>query len=289
MHVEEDLYSPKITLGNSPSVEILLHVFPSASGRIASTQAYAAAMEWLATHNVPSVTLFQRLTGVKVDPVSGSDGSAFDVTLSYSKYKTKTTIFSMDTGGETAKRYYGIVKDSAGKADLSNTAPDFQGGINFQNGEFQGIDVPVPGVSFSISTAFPWTFLTPEWVNILTLYRGCVNDSAFLFWATGEVMFVSANITQEEEITEKGKRRFFWRATFNFKVSPNITGLTNNNSLAAIDKSGWEAYWVYCASTPDPAAKRVIQRPIAHYSVEVASRVDFSALSIPDFRTQAQG
>lgn len=289
IHVDEDLYSPKITYGQNPTVDITLHVYADGNILITSVMAYTFAMQWLVTHIVPVVTNFQRLTGVKVDPVSGGNGSDFEVSLSFSKYKTKTIDFTMDTNGETAKRYYGIVNDSGGKADGSNTPPNFYGGINFQNGEFQGMDIPVPGASFSITACFMWGFLTNEFVQILTLYRGCVNESAFLFWGAKEVMFLGASVKLEEEITLKGKRQFFWRITFNFKCSPNVTDLTNNGTLAAIDKAGWEAYWVYCAARSDPEAQRVIQQPIAHYSVEVATPVNFNALSIPDFRTQFQG
>lgn len=314
MHVEEDLYSPKLTYGQNPSVEILLHIFPPPGSRLDGTQAYGYAMEWLATHekSVPKVTKFQRLTGVKTDPVAGSDGASFDVTLSFSKFKSKITTFHMDTNGETAKRTFGLTVAAAGRlatfsreiednprtkvfetgtelVTIPAAIPDFFGGINFQNGEFQGIDIPVPGASFSITAVYPFTFLTQEWTNVLTLYRGCTNNADFLFWAAGEVMFTGASIDMEEDLTLKGERRFLWRVTFQFKASPNVTGLTNNGTLLPISKRGWDTYWVYSVSKPDPASQRVVQQPVAHYSVQVCPSVDFSALSIPDFRLQEQG
>ncbi|MDO4424149.1 MAG: hypothetical protein Q4D17_00055 [Planctomycetia bacterium] len=288
IHVEEDLYSPKITQGESPSVEVKLRVFADPGQRVSALEARVYAMEWLAKNPAPVVTGFQRLTSVQIDPISGSDGNSFEVTLSFTKWKTKRTIFSMDTGGETAKRYYGQTTAAAGRLE-TDTPPNFYGGINFQNGEFQGMDIPVPGAKFSISTAYPFDFLTDEYAHILTLYRGCVNDEHFIFWDRGEVLFLGASIQMEEETTAKGQARFFWRVTFNFQASPNVTGLTNNGTLQPISKKGWEAYWVYSAAKPDPAAQRIVQYPVAHYAVQVATPVSFAALSIPDFRLQIQG
>lgn len=288
MNVEEDLYSPIISEGESPTVEIKVHVFPEPGKKLLPIQARTYALEWLARHPAPIVTGFQRLVSIKTDPQSGSDGNAFTVSFSYAKWKAKTTTFSMDTGGETAKRYYGTTVAAAGRPESPEVVPEFYGGINFQNGEFQGIDIPVPGAKFTITACFPWSFLTAEYVRILTLFRGCVNNSPFLFYNAGEVLFLGSSIAMEEEVSTRGQRQFYWRITFNFQASPNIDGVTNNGTLEPISKGGWEAYWVYCAAKPDPVAQRTIQYPVAHYSVQVAEPVNFAALSIPDFTQQEQ-
>ena len=287
--VEEVLHSPKKSYGQNPSIETTVRVFAEPGDRLGDTKAFKYAMEWLAKNPVETITSMQRLTGVTIDPVSEGDGNVYEVKFTHSKWQTKLTIFKMDTTGETAKRYFGLTVDSGGTSDGKILPPDFQGGINFQNGEFQGIDIPVPGASFSISACFPWPFMTGAYANILTLYRGCVNQEDFLFWSAGEVLFLGAQIDMDQEINEVGQQKFFWRITFNFKVSPNVTGLTNNGTLESIDKNGWDAYWVYCISQPDTTAQRVIQRPVAHYSVQVSAPVSFAALCIPDFRLQIQG
>ncbi|MDO4629836.1 MAG: hypothetical protein Q4C70_11690, partial [Planctomycetia bacterium] len=287
--VEEDLYSPKKVYGESPSIETKLRIFVEPGGELDSTRAFELAMEWLKKNPVEKITSFQRLTGVQVAAVEGSDGTVFDVTLSHTKWRRKTTIFQMDTGGETARRYFGIPVSAAGRIEKPGIYPNFYGGIAFQGGEFQGIDIPVPGCTFSITACYPWEFMTAEWMNILTLYRGCSNAGQFYYWATDEVRFEGASIQMEEEINPKGQRVFFWRITFNFKASPTMTGLTNNGTLGPIDKAGFDAYWIYTVATAQPEGQGIVQKPIAHYTVKVAESVDFSALCIPDFRLQAEG
>lgn len=287
--VEEVLHSPKITMGQNPSIETTVRVFAGPGERLGETRAFQYAMEWLAKNPVQRITALQRLTNVSVDPIKESDGNCFEVKFTHSKWHTKLTIFRMDTTGETAKRYFGTTKASGGTYDGSIQAPNFQGGVNFQNSAFQGIDIPVPGASFSIQAGFPWAFMTAEFAKTLTLYRGCVNSGDFLFYAAGEVLFLGAQIDQQTEVNEKGQQVFYWQITFNFKASPNVTGLTNNNTLSSIDKKGWEAYWIYTVAKPDPTSQRVIQVPVAHYAVEVCPPVDFASLCIPDFRYQIQG
>ena len=289
IYVEEILHSPKLTYGQTPSIETTVRVFSDSSADLSTTLAFKYAMEWLAKHPVEKITELQRLTNVSVDPVKESDGKTYEVKFTHSKWHTKLTIFRMDTGGETAKRVFGVTKASGGTYDGSIQAPDFQGGVSFQNGEFQGIDVPVPGASFSITACYPWLFMTGDYANILTLYRGCVNSSDFLFYAAGEVLFLGAQIEMMPEVNEKGQQIFYWQVTFNFKASPNVVGLTNNNTLESINKRGWEAYWIYTVAKPDPTSQRVIQVPVAHYAVEVCLEVDFASLCIPDFRNQIQG
>lgn len=117
----------------------------------------------------------------------------------------------------------------------SATAPSYEQAIDVQGDEIKGIDVVEPQMKFGLSIRHPLGVLSPAYAKLMQSITGRVNSTPFLQWAAGEVLFLGASGVDGRQ-TEAS-------ATYEFAVSPNISGLTVG-SITGVAKKGWEAAWV---------------------------------------------
>ncbi|MDO5113216.1 MAG: hypothetical protein Q4E67_02465 [Planctomycetia bacterium] len=287
IHCEENLNSPQIVRGESPSIQQTIHVFTDGE-ELSEKRAYLCACEYFRKYDpLDNFTSLAQTLRLKTISTEITGPNQYQFVASYNAWKPKTIQYSRNSGGKTARIKFGSVITWGGVDDKPPI--NYGGGIGFSNGVFEGVDVPVPGSNFTITAAYPFAFYTPQYERILNSYRGCVNSSNFSIYAPGEVMFLDANVTKEEETNPNtGDPRYFWRIAFAFEASPNVTGLTNNDTLNPINKYGHDAYWIDTVTATDPEANRMTRKPVGHYTVRpwTMQWVNFSVLWVPDYRLQ---
>lgn len=288
IYCEEELESPKIVRGESPSVVQTVVVFSDdPDDEFDEEVAYVSAATWAKEH-LPKDVLPYISERVTCKSIAGEVLAPRDYryTITHNAWNPESVSYSRTGGGKTARIKFGETISCAG---VNGTTPiNYSGGIGYSNGAFEGVDMPVPGSQFSIGASYPYEFYTPEYERMLNSFRGCVNADTFGIYAAGEVMFLDASVAKSEKIgvVEVGKPYYFWRITFQFEASPNMTGLTNCGTLPPIAKYGQDCYWVDTIAAA--AGQTLTRKPIGHYTVRpwTSRWVDFSLLWVPDYRLQ---
>lgn len=100
--------------------------------------------------------------------------------------------------------------------------------------EIRGTDIIVPQLEFNVTRYFSRWDVHPTYLKKLYELTGKSNDAPFYGMATGEVLFMGADL-QTEGVD-------LVRATFYFGAQPNETSLTVDG-ITGIDKKGWEYAW----------------------------------------------
>ena len=166
---------------------------------------------------------------------------------------------SFDTTGQTAK-----ITQSRGTtsyAPAGATAPDHRGAIGVTANGVEGVDVPIPALSISITRTLPAAVMSLAYVNRLADMTGDYNNGTFMGRPMGEVRFDGASGTQPAPGADVP-------VTFKFSISPNLTDYTIG-TIENIEKLGWQYLWVEYEEVHDTAADRMARRPIAVHVEDV--------------------
>ena len=282
IHCDEIPTSPVVTHGENPQAEYTLRVFSddTKKDRFDDQAAYSIASAWL-MRRPPKHDTGLWLRSVTVTPI-GAVGDLFECVGVWSKWLGDLPEYASSTTGGTARIRFGKDIASGGPVNENVKPPDFGGGIGFQDGAFQGVDLQTPNQSWTITATFPFSFLNSQYRRMLRWFTGKVNAAPFDDFDAGEVRFAGAQIAStRKRLPGESFDRTFWRIQFAFEAQPNVTGLTCNDTLKPVDKEGWQVYWIY--SVPEVSNGRLIQRPVAHYVVEAIPKVDFNSLRVPNF------
>ncbi len=157
---------------------------------------------------------------------------------------------------------------------VASTAIDFHNAINvLQDGErveIRGTDIIVPQLEFNVTRYFSRWDISPTYIKTLYELTGTSNDAPFYGMATGEVLFLGADLQTE------GANLV--RATFYFGGQPNETSLSVDE-ITGISKKGWEYAWTVVKETTDRYLGKVM-RPHQVNIEQVYDEGDFSRLNV---------
>ena len=135
---------------------------------------------------------------------------------------------SLSIGGETVTRTY---SDQTVNSYGTNP-PDHNQAIGVgTDGSIDGCDVLVPTATYSETHYFLPASLTQTYRKTVIELTGTVNDDTWKTFDAGSVRFDGAEFSLSD-----GRQVV---ATYNFSISPNVTGLTVG-SVSGIDKDGWD-------------------------------------------------
>jgi hypothetical protein len=165
------------------------------------------------------------------------------------------TIRGRTTGG-TQK-----IIGSLATVEMSENAPNFNKliGVN-ADGTVEGTEVVVPVLQLAIDVQYPIGFLNSAMIKIWSNNTGKVNNSAFLDWAAGEVLYEGSEFEDGTNVAA--------RVTHNVSISPNISNVTIAG-LTIEQKKGWEFLWFRTVETTDTAGGVVYPvKQATHYYVE---------------------
>lgn len=159
----------------------------------------------------------------------------------------------------------------------ANGAPDFKGAIGVDEDTVQGCEITVPVFRFTATVRVPPEVVTPEYMRNVYLLTGRTNDAAFLWFPSGEVLFLGLTGTQRG--AEKAA------LTFHFTASPNVAEFTAGD-LGPVPKDGHDYVWfryrqtVHKDTVEEDKPLALVKRPVAMYVERVYDPGDFSLLGL---------
>ena len=175
-----------------------------------------------------------------------------------------TQEFEFDTTGGTARIRQSFATRKYG------TGPSFGGLINCHDGKVDGVDIPVPSMSYSESRSF---------INVSYAYRnalrdlvGFTNKFAWKGFAPFEVLYLG---TQGRKVG-----RELWRLRFFFSTGKNVTNLLMGSGITVTRKDAWEYLWTYHEPEIDSGENVLVPRPKAHFVETVHRSIDFAVFGI---------
>jgi hypothetical protein len=157
---------------------------------------------------------------------------------------------------------------------VANTEIDYNTAINVLDSgdrvEIRGTDIIVPQLEYNVARYFSRWDVHPTYLKTLYELTGTKNDAPFYGMATGEVLFMGADL-QLEGVD-------LVRATFYFGGQPNETGLSVDE-ITGIAKDGWDYAWTSFKETVDRYLGKVM-RPHQVNVEQVYAEGDFSRLNV---------
>ncbi|MCL2624921.1 MAG: hypothetical protein FWD31_14760 [Planctomycetaceae bacterium] len=249
-------------------------------GTIDEMTAYARFAEYIYTQ-------FPTVSGLRVETL-GVEGNREGAPLytgnvrwssKANESEMSLPVKSFSTKGGTTKKTWSF--ETVDVVSLPGfTATDFQRGIGFKDGSYEGCDVITPNYTANFERkGLPAWFVTDAYEKLLFMMTGSINGSPFDGKAPGELMFMGAE--GKQNITnENGQIKITWDMTWEFKASPNIGGIIVSPGFPPIDKHGWDYLWLYRETVDNEESGRSIPLPRAAYVERVYLYSNFMALGI---------
>ena len=175
-----------------------------------------------------------------------------------------TLTWGFDTQGGSVKVTY------APTDKYPSTAPNFNGGIGFSNGELQGVEKVIPALKLHARYRWPKDTVTTAYVNSLAAMTGTINTSGWQGYAAGELLFLGAS---GEIVPGKPVE-----IEYQFAASSNAT--LTLGSISSIAKRGHDYLWLLWEDDEDTTAKRLTKKMLAAYVAKVYSESSFTGLGI---------
>jgi len=187
--------------------------------------------------------------------------------VGYQKQTLPQPTVTFDTTGATQRRTHSI--ETVGSYPAG--APDFQNGINVTSQGIEGVEITIPQFTFRETHYFASDDVDAAYRTTLMNLTGTVNDANFRGFSRGEVLFLGATGSRNND--------GIWELTYSFAVSRNVTNISVGN-INGIDKEGWHYLWTY--EEQQVNADRLITRTVAVKVERVYEYADFGQLDISD-------
>lgn len=276
LYCDECYDSPTAEAGKNPTAQVHCRVV----GTWNKYEAYQCAMGWIGS-NRPTENGCP-MESVSLSPVPGVN--AWDVNVKYSTRKHKAGE-SFDyqfstTGGSThlTRSFKTVVAQSCiqGKPVIN-----FRNGIDYNNGQFDGVDVKQPSFSWSQSACWPLMFVNAYYKKLLASLTYCVNDSPYAGFDVGEVLFegISNGAIVSETDEETDQIYYYYKLTYKFAAQPNTTGMVIGDSGPFV-KRGWDHLWTHKIRTDDQTTGNTVMVPRQVNVEQIYPYVNLHALGL---------
>lgn len=223
---------------------------------------------------------------IRQNPIAGIPGYEFEITFSRPDYQEPEKVeiedysYKLSAGSKTSRVTHSLETISATTLDGSEPQ-DFGGGIGLNDsGGFDGVDLTTPAPQLTIEVSLPRTFYTRAYRIMLSTMIGAVNSDYFDGYAPGEVMLnrVEPSIVVFRNPVLDYQKDFYWRASYNFIISPNIIIPFGEQN---IPKLGWDYAWRVTEKYEDSKTKKTNVRTRQLNVERVYRYIPFSALMLP--------
>lgn len=169
---------------------------------------------------------------------------------------------SFDLSAQTVKRKQSL----STVASYGTNPPNFNGGIGYADGKFEGADVMVEAFSFTITKIYALGAITNTYIQSLRDTAFTWNSAAFRGCAIGECLFVGAAGSQRDAGS--------FSVAHKFLASRNVAGLSLGG-ISGISKQGWDYLWTLYETLEDDTAKFLTPRPRAVYTERLYTSSNF--------------
>jgi hypothetical protein len=115
------------------------------------------------------------------------------------------------------------------------TAPDYKQLIGVNDGEVQGSDIVIPALKLNVTYKHPAGVVNIAYAKALARLTGKVNETEFLTFDAGEVLFLGASGSDGSEAEAEVGYEFACEENLQDQVVGAVTG---------IEKDGWDVAWI---------------------------------------------
>lgn len=248
--------------------------------RLVSTAPISAGDAWGIAYNRLRLqhNLFQgaALESVAIEGKPDAWGQCFDVTAHYSaedkESEQQWATISFSTRGGREKKIHSF--STLSYPAPGESAPDFNHGIGFNNGIFQGVDVVVPHFGFSLDVDLPGSVISNSQIAFFHSLTGKVNAAPWWIFRRGEVLFLGLTGNSYRKKNAQDVYELWYRLSFEFEAMPSIVNGTIP-PFSGVQKEGFEYFWTFHQEKKDDTSGITIPQPIAGYVEKVYEYGDF--------------
>lgn len=178
--------------------------------------------------------------------------------------------FTCDFSGETSRIQQGLEVVNTYPAS-GEPAVNFNGAINVTSDGVEGVEIPFPVFSFSLTISILTTEFTTSYQVAVARLSQHINSHSWRGFAPKEVRYdgMSCSGTFGDRTT----------LTHRFSVSPNMSDLVVGG-ITGITKAGWDYLWCFYRDATDDDAKMLIKRPLQANVNRVYPLGNFLALGL---------
>lgn len=196
-------------------------------------------------------------------------GRQWTWTVTYNfKIPESVLTWGFDTQAGTVNIQYGYTRRWGASGE--NSAPNYNGGIGYSNGEFSGVEKIVPALKLNARYRWPAGSVTTTYVNTIAALTGTVNNAVWYGYNAGELLFMGAS---GEIIPGKPTE-----INYHFAASANAT--LNFGAITGVVKNGHEYLWFAWEDDEDTAEKRLVKNMRGAYVSRVYDLAAFTSLGI---------
>ncbi len=153
------------------------------------------------------------------------------------------------------------------------TAEDHKGAINVTSDGVEGVDIPLPGLVFSVTIAFPPGTVNLPYIVTLKNLTTKVNNAPWKGFAKGELQFLFADFSTGDD-PEKDE------VTFSFSGEENLASIAYEGGITVTGKEGHHYVWFSYEEDKDDTAKKRVMVPHAAHLEQVFEYGDFTLLGL---------
>lgn len=220
------------------------------------------------------------LKSVSIDGKGETWGQVFDVTGRYSVEESEEPTWAtltFSTRGGREKKIHAFAT-TAYPAHGETRAPDFHHGIGFNNNVFQGVDVVVPHLGFSVDVDLPSTQFNDAMFSFFHRLTGSANAQPLWIFGKGELLFNGLSGNSYRKKNRLNVYELWFKLSFEFEAQPTVTGGTIP-PFTNVTKEGWQYFWTFHQDAKDSTSNITVPRPVAAYVETVYPYADFSWFS----------
>ena len=153
--------------------------------------------------------------------------------------------------------------------------PNYNRYINVKDGRIEGVDSPVPLVSFRQTIVKPVSFVTLSYIDTICEMIGTTNNASWYGFAAERVIFVRASGSQRGQDD--------YSLTFEFGLGKHETNINIGNGIIIASKNAWDVVWTVNELEEQQstgADKWTVETPQFAYVERVFERTNFNDIGI---------
>ena len=190
------------------------------------------------------------LRSIAVKPVAGTD--IWEISCKYDDSRSESGSnnqelqlknFQFSTQGRTSHitRSLATVDAINFNGQGKNYCFNFQQMIGFNDGEFTGVDVKRPNLTFQRDIWILHDNVDFDFIRMLAEFTGSVNEDSFYGFYPGTVLFTGVSQGQRAQLAINEKSKIlYWNMSLGFEVSPNADVDFGGGKIF---KRGWDYIW----------------------------------------------
>lgn len=246
----------RATTSSPPTYVSRFHASGETNGGTVKALARAATPEAVAT---AEGILWRQ--DIKVTP---RGYALWSVEIPYGLRKTEVGSYtlSFDTAGGTVH----LTSSRETIASYGTSPPDHKQLIGVDGENVNGVDAVIPALVINVHFKHPSGFISLARIKELADYTGSVNNSEFLTFAAGEVLFLGARGTEGTD-TET-------TVEYNFAMSANVNDLAIGD--LTVDKDGHDYIWFQWKDAV--SNNRTAKQPEFAFVERIYPRADLAAV-----------